>query len=996
MKKIRLFLTCLLLVAFSSAYAQSSVTVKGTVTDAVTTEPVSFASIQVKGTMTGATTDALGNYTLKVPSNGILVFSFVGYKTQEVSVNGRETINIALAPETEQLEDVIVVAYGTVKREAKTGSVTSLKTETISSVPVSSVDKLLAGKMAGVMITSQTGQPGASSSIRIRGTSSINAGNEPLWVVDGIPVFNGDQSYFTNTSNAIAAVNPNDIESITVLKDAAAASVYGSRAANGVILVTTKRGKEGRARFNARAKYGVSQLANDHHFSVMTAQDVLAYQRAAVVNAGLDPDNPTGTYYRPMSLLSGTLTNWMKEATTLGAQQEYEINASAGNNKGSYYSSVNYNDNKGVFKGIEYKKLTARVNADYNLTKTLKTGTSVNVAYTNSQDYEMQSSYYSNPSYACLLILPWIRPYNDDGSFNLNIPSNSNTNPLATEYYGENTERQYRFQGNAFLQWSPTPHLTFKTTNAAETTFGEGRRYWNAVTNKGVTNLQTSRATYVNFTTSNTATYTNMFADAHSVRLLLGQEATKYEGQSLYLSSPNVDPDIPYPGTATAADDHGSYGYSAETMLSFFSILDYNYKSRYFLQASARYDGSSVFGANKRWGLFWSVGLSWNINNEEFMKDARWLDLLKLRASYGVNGNNNIGSYASYGVYSSAAYNGVSGMLPATPSNPDLSWERNYSTNIGLDFGFFGRINGSIDVYQRKTADMLLSVPVPQTTGFSSNTRNIGSLYNKGAEFQLSGDIIKSDKADGFNWNVGFNIAYNRSQVADLGGQEFIDNGATRIVVGKQLNTFYLRQYYAVDPTNGEALWKHINSDGTYALTSVSNNGSYDYCGSPEPKFTGGFNTSLTWKGFDLSAFFEFKTGNEVLLTEYYWLYNDGQNMTINLSSMMNNYWKNVGDVGVQPRPVAGSTSMSNRSYNTRFLQRGDYCRLKDLTLSYNLPKNWVNKINLQGVKVYISGLNLYTWHDVDFWDPERGIDGQGVGIYPMTKSFVGGIELSF
>ena len=319
-----------LVLSVGIASAQN-VQVRGTVTDASTGEPVPFASIQVKGTMQGTATDALGSYTVSAPGNGVLVFSSIGYTTQEVAVNNRGVINVSLEPETEFLDDVIVVGYGTVRREAKTGSIATLEAENLAEAPVNSVDKMLAGKMAGVMVTSQTGQPGANSNIRIRGISSVNAGNEPLWVVDGIPVMSGDQGYFTNTSNAMAVVNPNDIESITVLKDAAAASIYGSRAANGVILVTTKSGSQGKAKFQVRAKYGISQLANDNNFRVLTGSELLGLRRQAAMNAGMNPDNPTSAGYYPYSRLTGQQTNWLKEVTKLGNMQEYEINASAGN-----------------------------------------------------------------------------------------------------------------------------------------------------------------------------------------------------------------------------------------------------------------------------------------------------------------------------------------------------------------------------------------------------------------------------------------------------------------------------------------------------------------------------------------------------------------------------------------------------------------------------------------------------------------------------------------
>ena len=994
MKKLSVFLAFLLCVGFT---VQAQMQISGTVTGAEDGLSIPGASVVVKGnTSIGTTTNMDGEYSLTVPSEAeALIFSFVGMKTTEVLINSRTTIDVQLESEVLEMDEVVVVAYGTVKREAKTGSVSSVKNEAIENAPVTSVDKMLSGKLAGVQVTATSGQPGANSQIRVRGTSSINAGNEPLWVIDGIPVMQGDQSYFTNTSNTMSAINPNDIESITVLKDAAAASVYGSRAANGVILVTTKKGKEGTASFQVSGKYGYSTLANDNDYGVMNGQQLLQFQRDAVINSGNDPDDPNGPYYRPMTLLEGKQTNWMDHFTRLGKMEEYRLSAAGGNDRGTYYTSLAYHNNEGVFYGVNFEKITVRVNADYNLTEKLTSGARFNLAYTQSDDVAMQSLYFANPAFAGLTIQPWTPAYNDDGSHNLNIPENSNTNPRATALFDDQWEKQYRALGSYYLSYKPIDKVEVKSNNAIETTFGEGRRYWSpeAELNGDLGTLQTSSTQYIQLTTSNTITYNDVFLESHFLRVLVGQEAMRRTYNAYYLYSPDVDPNIPYPNTATAEGDDGNYLYNTRTMQSFFGILDYNYNGKYYLQASVREDGSSLFGEENQWGTFWSVGGSWNIHKEGFMEGFSFLDILKLRASYGVNGNNNIAAYEAYGVYASTAYNGATGLLPNQPSNSLLSWELNKTWNAGIDFGFLrGRINGSIDVYSRLTEDMLLDRQVPQTSGFSSNFMNIGSIENNGVEFQLNGDIVQ--KSD-LTWSAGFNIAYNKSEVLDLAGVEEItyeDNSRLKYVVGKQLLTFYLRDYYGVNPSNGEALWR--KEDGT--LTNNFNEAGFVYAGSPEPRFTGGFNTSVSWKGLNLSAYLEFKEGNKVLLGENYYLQSDGNQMSMNQSLSALDYWKQPGDVGVHPKPVAGNASNSNSSVSNRRIEDGSYMRIKDITLSYTLPENYTSKLKVSGLKIYVSALNLYTFHDVDFWDPERGVDGTGYGIYPITKTFVGGIELSF
>ena len=993
MKKAKLFFSAILALLTVSLSAQN-VKVSGTVTDASNGDPVIGAAVQLKGSASTYTlTDSFGAYSISVPSNATLTVSCMGYVMAEVSVGGRQTVDIALNPDSQLLEETIVVAYGTAKREAVTGSVSSVKGQGLAEVPVTSVDKMLSGKLAGVQISMTSGQPGASSQIRVRGTSSINASNAPLWVVDGIPIISEGTSQMTNQSTSIATINPNDIESITVLKDAAAAAVYGSRAANGVILVTTKSGKEGQAQFDARAKYGVSWLQSDSGFRMMTSSELLAYQRDAIRNAGMDPDDPTGTYYRPMSLLSLDQTNWIDHFTRPGVLQEYEISARGGTNKAKYFSSVSYHKNDGVFYGIDYSKFQARINADYKLLSNLETGVRINAAYTEQNDVPMEKLYYANPAWAGLTILPWIPKYDENGDFNVNIPSNSSQNPRATAAYDDQWSKSYRLNATMFLRWEITKHLVAETKNSAEVSFTKDRRYWSPkshIKQAGRGNLQVINSQFENFTTSNTLNYTNIFGGYHSVRALLGQEANKFSNEVAYISAPSVDPQIPYVNTCDQSKTSTEQGFVNTSMLSFFGIIDYNYDNKYFAQLTAREDGRSLFGENNKWGFFWSASASWNISREKWLS-YRWLDLLKLRASYGVNGNDGISAYKAYGVYSTSTYNGTVGMLPAQPSNPYLSWEKNGTWNVGVDFGFLGRIRGGLDVYSRKTTDMLLSKKVPQTTGFSTNFMNAGSMKNTGVELQLDGDIISNSD---MLWTVGVNLAYNRTKILDLAGDEKIEpSNAMHYVVGRSMYSYYLTDYYGVNPSNGEALYRTEN--GT--LTNNAAKARKYYAGSPEPKLIGGFNTTFAWKGFSASAFFEFKAGNKVfLVNEWSYLNSDGSEMTNNQMASSNNYWKKPGDNGVQPKPVAGQAVSSDAALSTRWLADGSYLRVKDLTLSYSLQERALRKLKVKGLKFYVSGLNLYCFNDINFWDPEQGVQGLTSGTYPLTKSFVGGIELSF
>ena len=999
MKRIKLFVTAVLVSISTLAMAQN---VTGIVTDASTGETLAGAAVQVKGTMTGASAGADGTYTVKVanPKDAVLIFSFYGYKTVEIPVQGRTFVNAALETDSTVLEETVVVAYGTAKREAVTGSVSSVKGETLASAPVTSVDKAMAGKLAGVSISAATGQPGAITQIRIRGNGSINAGNAPLWVVDGIPVLTGDISGESNNNSALTGLNPNDIESITVLKDAAAAAAYGSRAANGVILVTTKSGQSGKASFSARAKFGVNWLQPDSGFRMMTASELLGWQRDAIINAGSDPDNPAGGgYYRPLSLLNGKLYNPLREFTRIGTTQEYEINARGGNARAKYYSSFSYQKDNGVFHGVDFQRLQGRINTSYKLLNNLEAGIRFNLAYTDQTDVPLGSLYSASPIWAGETILPWMPLQNEEGEYVGNAAVNSGENPRATAEFDDQWDHTFHLNGTASLKWTPIKNLDIETRNSMESFFINSKVYYNPKAHDNVyaNQLETRDRQIHQLTTSNTITYNNIFGGYHSLRALVGQEAMRYKSFSTLAYSPEVDPAMPYHPTADQTKTEINYSESAETMLSFFGIADYNYDNRYFAQANIRADGSSLFGADNKWGVFWALSASWNVTNEKFMQGIKdKLNLLKLRVSYGINGNNGIAAYRAFGLYSTSIYNGITGYLPSQLENRVLSWERNKTFNVGIDFGAFqNRLTGSIDFYNRKTVDLLLTKQIPQTTGFSSIFSNVGSMNNRGVELQLEYNIIQNSN---ILWSVGGNVAYNKTKILDLGGDEFIGTDV-RQVVGRSMYSYYLYDYYGVNPSNGEALWVASIDEktGEKTLTNDYAKARRYYAGSPEPKFVGGFNTQFAWNGLSLSAFFEFKAGHQVLIwNENHYLVSDGQQMSMNQFASALNYWKKPGDVGVHPKPVAGNTSNSNDWSIDRYLENASYLRLKDVTLSYTFPQTLTRKIKIDNLRLYVSGLNLYCFNDVNFWDPEQGVTGITSGTYPITKAVVGGIELTF
>lgn len=994
MRKLTLLL-CALLAGISLAVAQTSIS--GTVLTAEDDEPVIGASILVKGTNASTITDNDGKFSIKIPEGAgrTLVITYIGMERQEVFA--RNGMVVKLTSSDQALDDVVVVGYQTIRKEAKTGSIATVKGDDLASIPETSVDKMLSGKMAGVSVSSTNGQPGSAATIRVRGTSSIGAGSDPLYVVDGIPVESGNTGAISNSMNAIAMINASDIASVTVLKDAAAASIYGSRAANGVILITTKSGEAGKSKITARARYGVTTLANDNDFGMANLQEYIQYQRDARINAGYDVDNPASEYYFPLSLAAKGGTNWMKELTRNGSLQEYELIASGGTGKTTYYTSMSYNKTDGIVPTVGFEKMQVRANLDTELNKWLKVGTRINAGYMKVSD--VQNSLLgdsglapSNPFYSGMALAPTMPAYNADGSYNFDLPFVFNVNPIAAIKGSDKYDKQYKFNGTAYLEWKPIKQLTFRTNNSVEYAYTNSRQFSPAFINTasyGAT-LNTADVQYRLLTTSNTVTYDDLFNDVHSLNIMLGQEANTYEYSYNQAVSYHVNEQRPYHSVGVSTEDQSAYdGLTQTAMVSVFGVAEYSYDGRYYIKGSLRTDGSSKFGPDRRWGTFWAASASWNIHNEAFMQDIKnVLNVLKLRYSYGVNGNDNIAAYAHYGLYSDIVYNGITGQLPSQLQNRKLTWETNKTHNIGVDFRLFDRLSGSIDWYTRRTEDMLIASPLPYTTGFSSQAQNVGQIRNSGIEVQLDADIFNTND---FKWSAGVNFAANRSKVLELApGQDFI--GTTlRYVVGEQLYTYWLYDYAGVNPQNGNALWR--NEEGL--LTENYNDARRINAGSPEPLWTGGFNTELSWKGLSLGIQLEARYGNKVLNQDRQLFESDGAYGDQNIWKGALNYWKQPGDMNVLPKPVYNNSSNSMQT-STRYLEDGSYLRIKDITLAYNLPSKWTKKALMSGVRIYASALNLYTFHNMNYWDPEHGTTGATVISYPMTRSMIVGVDITF
>lgn len=976
-----------------SVYAQTT-TISGRVMEAATQESLPGASVFIKGTTSGVSTDADGRFTIQVSnSDAILVVSFIGYKTQELVIGSRTEITFLLEEDFTRLDDVVVVAYGITRKEAATGAVGMLSSDELSKSTESSPEKALQGKIAGVQINNYSGQPGGGTEIYIRGISSINAGNQPLYVIDGVPVITGYYGYGVGNANIMSTINPADIESITVLKDAAASSIYGSRSSNGVVLITTKAGKAGKTRFEINAKTGVSVHSRTGDYRFMKPDELLQYTRDAIVNAGFDPNNALDPeHYYPMSLLDGPQTDWFKEVFKTGRTNSIDVSASGGNEKTMFFMSGGYYSEEGIVVGSSMERFNLTVNVDHEVSDRMKIGAKIRGSYSNSSDRPLEL-YYASPVYGAMNLLPWENAYKPDGSVNWDLPSNWNYNPVGIAEMDDRWDKFYRAMASAYIEYEFIEGLRFKSNNSVDYLDNEGRRYWNPLSPDGVdTNgsLWNGLTKNYNLLTSNTLNYTRELDQLGRIRALIGHEA-QYTSYSQYgLNSKGIGSLIPYISNATSDQQYIDLSLSEMSLLSFFGILDYNYQDKYLLSASIRRDGCSRFSPDTKWGTFYSVGASWNIHNEPFMESVNFLNYLKYRLSYGTSGNYNIGNYQYFGSYGTNEYNNNSMSYPVRLANNDLTWEQNAEINTGIDANFFGRINMNFDFYHRITSDMLLNVPLPATTGFSSQRRNVGKMSNTGVELTVDFSILKSKNS---NLNFAFNASHIQTKITDLAGETQMLDGWNRIFkLNENFSQWYVYDWAGVNPLTGMGMWYDTNGD----LTESYSKARRVTKGQLEPKWTGGFSLNYSWKGLSISPMFEFKTGHSVYIMETRYSKSDGWYIGHNQAASQLDYWKKPGDMAENPKPIANNSSNSNAWTSSRWIEKGDYLRFKQLNINYSLPKKWMSSTGLGSVDIYIEASNIHVWHDVSYWDPERSYSGDTYASYPLAKRYIFGAKISF
>ncbi len=978
MKKI-INLAILIFVLMAGTAMGQGFRVSGTVTDASDGTTLPGVSVQVQGTTVGTISDFNGQYELEVPNeNATLVYSFVGYETLIVPVNSRNVIDVALETGLVGLQEVVVVGYGTQRRDAITGSVGVVGSQQIEQVPLASFDQILQGQSAGVSSVSSSGRPGAGSAIQIRGRGSISISSQPLYVIDGVPI-SGVRGLY---ENPLSGINPNDIEEVTILKDASAAAIYGSRGANGVIIVTTKRGTAGeRSQLTYRGQYGINTLTQDN-FNMMNTEQKLQFER----------DN--NLYNRPDNVwdsLAGINTNWRDELFRSGQTQSHEISTSGGNERTRYFLSGGFFTQDGLLERSDFERITGRLNLDHFITEQLKVGTSLNLSHEESNYSVAEGNYGNNvynPIFAAYLTNPYEKPRDEDGEWITSFDTYFG-NVLRELSLNQDYNNTTKLIGNVFAEYEPIENLMLRSSLGVDfqdyifEDYLHPDAVWGADLG-GEISRGFRRSSLTTF--SNTARYNRMIASVHSLTGLVGYETTYYDREFFNLSGGNFASDkVRVPSAATDDFTIGGSG-TAYSLLSVLSQVNYAYDNRYFADFSYRRDGSSRFGRDVRYANFWSVGFTWNVKREQFLANVDPITDLRVRTSYGTTGNYEIGNYDHLGLYSvGLQYVQNPGSAPIRPANPNLTWETSEGFNFAVETRFFDRFDLDVELYNRVTKDMLLLMPVSRTSGFTSERRNVGQMTNQGIELTLNADVIRTP---GFTWNLSTNFTYNQNTVDRLylDVTEYV-SGSIIVQEGTAYGTFYYNEYAGVNPANGKPLWydEHGNLTDQFRDDDRQTLKGKNFIA---PMF-GGINSAMTFGNFQLNAFFSYVLDRWMVNNTKYFVANQSNFGIYNQSADVLDAWSEPGDNVHFPKygEVPGSI------FDTRFMENASFLRLRNLTLAYSLPASVYETLRLQNMRVYVQGQNLWTLTQYTGFDPESDFASE-LNIYPAARTITFGVDI--
>ncbi|SFF03241.1 SusC/RagA family TonB-linked outer membrane protein [Thermoflexibacter ruber] len=1026
MKRLLLYgLVLLTAIAFTNiAQAQDRV-ISGKVTSSEDGNPLPGVNVVVKGTTVGTATSTDGTYKLQVPSNAqALIFSFVGFLNQEVQIGNRSTIDISMQTDQKLLTEVVVVGYGTQNKKELTGSVASVRSEEIANLPLLGVDQALQGRAAGVMVTQNSGTPGGGIAVRVRGSGSITGSNEPLYVVDGVPINTGSYARFgvgNQQTNALADLNPSDIESFEILKDGASAAIYGSRASNGVVLITTKRGKQGKTNIDFGFYTGVQQvwkkvgLATGPQYVEALQEGVRNRFGANVVPSQLGLvglDNAPSSY---------PTADWFSEIFRTAPISQYDLSVSGGTENTKFRISGTYFDQQGIVLGSGFNRFNTRINLDHSISKKVKVGMSLGITRSAQNRIQNDNNIYGVVS-AAILLGTHIPVRNPDGTYGRD-PNASVDNPVAVATEPLIKVITHRLIGNAYLEYEIIKGLTFKTSWGTDAMDFRERFFLPTTTNQGAGVNGEGREVStqdISWLTENTLNFTKKFGEKHNFNALIGATYQESNYESI-LTVARVFPgnDIKRLSAGAVKTDASSSG-TSWGIASYLARVNYDFAGKYLFSASIRYDGSSRFSEANRWGTFPSVSAGWRISEENFMKGIEFLSDLKLRATYGVTGNQEFGNFSYLGLYGSGNnYLQRGGIAPSQLANPNLTWEKGENINAGLDVGFLSdRFSFSVDYFIRNTNALLLNRQLPLTSGFGSITENIGSVENKGLEIALNTTNVNTSS---FKWTTNFNISFIRNKITALfNNQPFAAGFANWVAVGEPLGAFrgfrvekIFQTQEEIDQLNAEARNKFgagavyqaaLTRPGDFKFKDINGDGrittdDQEILGNAQPKFFGGITNNLSYKGFDLMFFFQFMYGNSIW--NHTRVFSEGMNSIFGQTSGILNRWTPNNTNTNMPRAVWGDPN-NNRRNSDHWIEDGSYLRLKNVVLGYTLPKSLIEKTKVfRNARLYVAAQNLLTFTKYSGLDPEvNTFSGSNISLgtdfltFPQARTMTIGVNL--
>lgn len=982
MRKSILWFVLLTLFEIPYVLAQNGFRVTGQIISADDNQPVIGVSIIEKGTTNGVITDVDGNYSIMVTKSPTsLQFSYIGMKTVEKEFTAATRFDLKMESSAEMVDEVVVVAYGVRKKGTTTGSMSVVKDKIMEAVPTPSFDQALQGQASGLQVLSSSGEPGAVANFKIRGINSINAGTEPLFILDGVAV----------SSEDFSAINPSDIESVSVLKDASSTSIYGARAANGVIVITTKRGRVGdNGKIAVRAQYGVSSLAYGK-WDVMNTTERLNYEE----EIGL---RKAGSYDR--ELLERTNIDW-RDVVYNDAASFYstEIQTSGATQGGfNYFISGNIFSQDGIAVGSSYDRYTFRANLEAKINNWFKVGSNATFAYEKISEAQEGEYTTSTPISASRLMLPYWNPYKEDGSWASAADGSwtgSNVNPMEWQTTNWNDTNKWKVIATAFAELRPLPGLTLRTLGGIDfldmRSNNETSPDFVGNQGEGAIGRGFSRAT--NLTWTNTISYLFDIKDDHHFNVLLGQEAVDNQSDAFSVIGRGQTNSYLVNLSAATRADIPTDSRSGSTYLSFFGRAEYNYLGKYFVDLSARRDASSRFGTNSRWANFWSVGTMWNAKAESFLENVSWLDNAQLLASIGTSGNSSIPDYDHLALVAGGPNYGLEGQVlpglaPYSKGNEDLTWEKTTILNITMKLGFLNRFNLTAEFYNKYTSDMLMAVPVSVVGGYSTRWSNMGAMVNRGVDLDLNVNVLKFKD---FLWTVSANASYNKNEIKELyEGRDEYELSTTGLFLkkGHSFGEFYTNRFAGVNPANGDALWYDKNGN----LTNECLDEDKVLVGkSYIAPWQGGFGTSLSWKGLTVSTQFSWVADRWMMNNDRYFNESNGTFVNYNQSKkMLYDRWKKPGDVATVPRYGIAA------QLDSRFLEDASFLRWKNLMVSYTLPANLLAPLKVvENIRVYAQGQNLLTFTKFQGMDPESSMNIYAAQ-YPMSRQFSIGLEIGF